>query len=418
MGFDISSDIYFVYPKRCVHQSLKPTVVHVRSASTNRSIEMKSVAKFHEHWSQVNTSRNVKRLVAATLYGTQISPRLVWSALRGKAIVFMFHRVLPPLECAEYYDRERVISTSAFDPLLKFLKKNFLMLSFADLLNGLQGSPPDRPVCCLTFDDGWQDNYRCAWPALLRHRLSATVFLTLDYIGRKHLLWPDELYRLWSGLGLTEKEQLWQLVGARFCSFSAHQGPPEFGSLRRMVHRLAPEEREDLLEYLRQEVPSKAATLPDRAFLNWDEIRLMMNDGVSYGSHTLTHPALTNLSYHQVKKELHESKRALEENLRQPVEWFAYPFGNFDAHIVAETRRAGYRAAATSVPATARFQQPGSFLLPRVGLCETMVTDRPAHFSEDILLLHLAKMLVWAEKARFGVGLYSKKLDFSGQIVP
>ena len=43
-------------------------------------------------------------------------------------------------------------------------------------------APPDRTVV-ITFDDGFEDFYTDAWPALERHGLSATVFVTSGAVG-------------------------------------------------------------------------------------------------------------------------------------------------------------------------------------------------------------------------------------------
>ncbi len=55
---------------------------------------------------------------------------------------------------------------------------------------------PARNVC-ITFDDGYLDNYRNAFPILEKYGLKATVFLTAGFVGRKknasaeYLSWQD-----------------------------------------------------------------------------------------------------------------------------------------------------------------------------------------------------------------------------------
>lgn len=51
---------------------------------------------------------------------------------------------------------------------------------------------PPHPVV-ITFDDGYEDNYRVAYPILQKYHFSATVFLITDFVGRnaRYLTWTQ-----------------------------------------------------------------------------------------------------------------------------------------------------------------------------------------------------------------------------------
>ncbi|UCF04822.1 MAG: polysaccharide deacetylase family protein [bacterium] len=91
---------------------------------------------------------------------------------------------------------------------------------------------------------------------------------------------------------------------------------------------------------------------PGRRFrhLDWFEARDLLQGGVSFGSHTRTHRNLTNLQREGVREELAGSKKEIEDRLGRPVYSLSYPFGRFDAGIIDETERAGYRAAFSLYP--------------------------------------------------------------------
>lgn len=75
--------------------------------------------------------------------------------------------------------------------------------------------------------------------------------------------------------------------------------------------------------------------------LGWDEIYEMMDWGIEFGSHTMSHRNLTTLSDDEIGYELSESKRILETRIGK-VRYISYPFNRVNAKIVGLARRTGY----------------------------------------------------------------------------
>ena len=67
--------------------------------------------------------------------------------------------------------------------------------------------------------------------------------------------------------------------------------------------------------------------------LNWDEIHEMQRWGIEFGAHTCTHPDLTLIPPHLVKKEVCDSKAIIEDALGTPVSCFAYPYGRYNHRV-------------------------------------------------------------------------------------
>ena len=74
----------------------------------------------------------------------------------------------------------------------------------------------------------------------------------------------------------------------------------------------------------------------------------MRDAGMTIGSHTKTHPFLTNESDQLVLQETEDSRRELERRLGVPVGCFAYPGGMFNTAVVRAVATAGYRYAFTN----------------------------------------------------------------------
>jgi peptidoglycan/xylan/chitin deacetylase (PgdA/CDA1 family) len=74
-------------------------------------------------------------------------------------------------------------------------------------------------------------------------------------------------------------------------------------------------------------------------------IRALHDDGVQFGSHSVTHPALTKISPARALEELTQSRALLHGILGRDVDVFAYPFSNQNSAVRKLARRAGYRCA-------------------------------------------------------------------------
>jgi peptidoglycan/xylan/chitin deacetylase (PgdA/CDA1 family) len=79
--------------------------------------------------------------------------------------------------------------------------------------------------------------------------------------------------------------------------------------------------------------------------MNWEQIRELSQRGISFGSHTCTHPRLSQLPDEQIRIELMCSKEKLEMILNKDIRLFAYPFGISDERIQRMAMEAGYAAA-------------------------------------------------------------------------
>jgi peptidoglycan/xylan/chitin deacetylase (PgdA/CDA1 family) len=84
-------------------------------------------------------------------------------------------------------------------------------------------------------------------------------------------------------------------------------------------------------------------------FMTWSEVRAAAAAGMGIQSHSLTHPDLAQFPVEHVRRELVESKKILEDQLAQPVNFFALPGGSGrQAEILSLAREAQYRGVCTS----------------------------------------------------------------------
>ena len=87
--------------------------------------------------------------------------------------------------------------------------------------------------------------------------------------------------------------------------------------------------------------------LPRSKMLDWSEIKNLNKYGIEFGSHTRTHPDLTQISTAQAESEMIESKAIIEDLLGCAVTTFAYPYGKFN-HSVKQTAGRNFQAACST----------------------------------------------------------------------
>jgi peptidoglycan/xylan/chitin deacetylase (PgdA/CDA1 family) len=109
-----------------------------------------------------------------------------------KAIVLMYHRVAR-LETDPW---QLAVAPENFEQQLQVLQKKFHVVPVNELIRQLQQGSIKHNCVCVTFDDGYCDNFFNAKPLLEKYRCPAAFFIASQYIGHKQLFWWDELQQV------------------------------------------------------------------------------------------------------------------------------------------------------------------------------------------------------------------------------
>lgn len=182
------------------------------------------------------------------------------------------------------------------------LARGYRCVTFTEAVGGAG----DGRIVAVTFDDAYRSVLELARPILDRLDAPATVFVPTDSIGTSEPMhWPG--IDRWLG--------------------GSHE--------------------------------------PELTPMSWAELSSLEAAGWEIGSHTGSHPHLTQLDDNALRAELTRSKAACEEHLTRACTSLAYPYGDVDPRVVAATAGAGYRAAA-GLPH--RLHSPDALNWPRIGV--------------------------------------------------
>lgn len=319
----------------------------------------------------------LKRAAANLLYWTGALSLLVRRRLKGRAIVLMYHRVLPEdLASQSFSHPGMIVSPETFKRHMELVRRKFLPLSLDEFMAHMEaGRPfPDR-ACLVTFDDGWVDNHEFALPILREQGIPAVVFVATDYIDSDRPFWQEHLgYLLYeaSRRGLraadlgehqvhlpveSDESRLRQAVAAAVDRFRGES----YDSIGRLTRAL-----EHALEYAS---PPGDIQPPDR-FMTWDQVRSLASNQITIASHTRSHRALPRLDAAVVAEELADSRRTLADRIGNDVTALAYPGGFHDALARQAAIDCGYRLAFTT-HATVATPKSDCWLVPRMNIHES-----------------------------------------------
>ena len=98
----------------------------------------------------------------------------------------------------------------------------------------------------------------------------------------------------------------------------------------------------------------------DNLCLTWSDVRQLHSAGITFGSHTVTHPRLQSLRRPEVEMELRCSKNVIEDKLGTKVTSFAYPYSfpeadhEFVSYVESTLSHLGYRTAVNTTIGTTR----------------------------------------------------------------
>jgi peptidoglycan/xylan/chitin deacetylase (PgdA/CDA1 family) len=273
--------------------------------------------------------------------------------------ILAYHRVLPTDALESYpFDRELISATPAqFESQMLYLRRHMHPVPLSAVLAHLEGSSVLPPAAvAVTFDDGFADTYRYAFPILKRYAIPATVFLTTGYVDSGEPFWFELVAFLTFRVnpGVLVIEDIRGLTRA-FPSGNSHQERTQsLRQLHEILKELPNSRRAENIERWSRHFASLIAygALGHSRPINWEQVREMAAAHIEFGSHTVTHPNLTQLADETLDRELAESKRVIEERLQHSVNLFAYPIGTasaFNPRVIEATRRNGFQLAATYI---------------------------------------------------------------------
>jgi peptidoglycan/xylan/chitin deacetylase (PgdA/CDA1 family) len=273
----------------------------------------------------------------------------------GVGAILTLHHVRPARPDAFQPHRLLEITPVFFERLLRRLKRARLdVISLDEMHRRMITGDFKRRFVCLTFDDGYKDVKKWAWPLLRQYRMPFALYIATSF--------PDRLGELWwvaleaviaqnSRIGLIiegkerffecatvkEKRELYEAVYRYLRSMNTED------ELRAVVRDLCACYKVDIASFCRD------------LCMDWPELVEMAADPlVTVGAHTVNHKMLSKVPEEgAVRAEMEMSRAVLEAALGKRPDHLSYPVGDVASAGPREFRIAaelGFKTAVTTRP--------------------------------------------------------------------
>ena len=273
---------------------------------------------------------------------------------RSSLTILAYHRVLALQESLLYPFQSMVMPRDLFEQQMSHLRQHYTMLTLLEAVERLRTrNLPPRSVC-VTFDDGYRDNFDVALPILKKYGVPATFFVVTGVMeGKSRLLWDEVVSRIREikdtrGWEEMHRETMPSWLQEKLGLLEAGEPAETIGErLVRDMNRVPLREREEALQILRRATPG-GGKCSDPPLVSWDELREIRRAGMLVGAHTVSHPFLDELDHPAAKQEIEGSITTLAERLDEPITLFSYPRGRFKEEVKRWLQEAGVEAAVTT----------------------------------------------------------------------
>ena len=270
--------------------------------------------------------------------------------LRADLRILAYHRVAERIDPGNFrFDPELLSADAAgFRAQMQHVRRHYAPMGLAEAMALLDaGKALPGGALVVTFDDGYDDNYRVAFPILRELGVPATFFVSTGYID--------------SGLPYHYDWFVHVLCAASVAAIKL----PELGHAGTLPSALRDRQRlaRDLISKLKAldddaqirviDRLAQACDMPrtgpaaDCRPMTWAQLREMAAAGMEIGSHGVGHRMLAKLDDAELRAEVVGSRDAIGRALGAPARVISYPVGGSDAwdeRVVAAARAAGYVA--------------------------------------------------------------------------
>ena len=310
--------------------------------------------------------RKLKKKIKGLLVGTPGFLAIASWYTRHTPKIFMIHRFV-----AENDKSVHALSRHAFDSYLKYLSRKKWNIITLDqyLTKRIKGSKIPPYTVIITIDDGYRDFYDVAYPLLKKYNLTATFFITTKFVDGGFWLWHDRLHY---AIENTLKKQIIINVGGCNQVFNLDNENNKKETWQQLSNYCVSVTNSDKWNLIKEVMRALDVSIPNNvpeaySAVTWAQVQELQRYGIEIGSHTYSHPILSQIDSKYLAKEILGSKKIIEEKLSIPINSFCYPNGrneDINEEVINTVIQSKYQGATHGC----HLDFSNLFRIPRMGI--------------------------------------------------
>lgn len=264
-----------------------------------------------------------------------------------RVLTLLYHRVADLM-----YDKNLLaVSPHNFYAQMLYLKDNYPIVRFEQNWSEL-----NEDAVCITFDDGYMDNFTNALPILQKLDIPATIFIATAGINTSKEFWWDELERI-----LLDRRRRYEetftleddLFSCRWPTKTPEDREELYDTLHWLMYdKISVVKRLDWMKQLRDWSKAGGIGRSENQVMQFNE-DIMQSVLLTIGAHTVNHPSLKNLSIQDQRYEISQSIKDLESLFKRRMTVLSYPFGtknDYDKRTIDICKEENIDKAAANIP--------------------------------------------------------------------
>lgn len=284
------------------------------------------------------------------------------------------------------YPNIKGLETKLFEEQVKFLIKNYNIISLDDIFNSISNkSNLPAKSCLLTFDDGYLDHYLNVFPILTKYKLSGVFFPPVKTVSKRKLLDVNKIHFILASnyssdeiiddifINLNELRKDYSLLSNEFY-FKKLAVPSRHDDEKVMFIKniLQFELESTLRERVVNNLFLKFLKIDEQEFANKlymsvENIKEMHSSGMSFGSHGSDHIWLGKSSFEEQFTDIKTSLDfLLDLGISKDRLTMCYPYGSYNADTIKILNQFDFKLGFTTEVRVSNINNSDLLTLPRL----------------------------------------------------
>ena len=240
----------------------------------------------------------------------------------NRLLILMFHQVND-----KNHNFYKAMPTTVFKELCLFIKKNYVVLLPSEVESHFNNNKKSAAI--ISFDDGHYDIIKNALPVLKELEIPFNINIDTEILKTSK---PQDFVRVYDILNHCNINEYYN---SEFMETSIEVNKSNSVKVEKeftkILSKLSVAQRRKFTDNMA--LDAKMDKSKYSKMLSIEDLKLLNGYKVEFGSHSYSHPILTNLSPKEIYFELKTSKNELEAITNQNVNVLAYPNGAYNKEI-------------------------------------------------------------------------------------